>query len=348
MPVLTFDEILKQIDNKQFAPIYYLFGEETYFIDEITNRLTNSILPEAEREFNQSILYGADIQLSDVIMAARRFPMMAEKQVVVVKEAHEVKGINGLGDLNGKDNLLSLYVENPMDSTVLIINYRTRKLDKRLKFYKLLLKNAVIFESKKLYERDLNAWINKYVNSKGFSIVDNAVQLMGTYLGNDLEKLVNELNKLSVILPSKTTITATHIEENVGISKDYNVFELWDALATKNIAKANQIAFYFSKNTRDHNLIVTISVLFDNFIKLLTLHNLLDKHVDQKNASMQLHLNYFQMKTMQIALRNYPKVKIVKIVSVLRQYDAASKGVDVGNNDTGELTRELISTLLYI
>ncbi|PLX19884.1 MAG: DNA polymerase III subunit delta [Marinilabiliales bacterium] len=351
MPEKSFEDIISDIKQKNFSPVYYFYGDEGFFMDQLTEELSKNILPEEERSFNQTILYGGDVTLPDVVMAARRFPMMAEKQVIIVKEGQEISGIAGelkeSEKAENKENPLTVYLEKPLESTILVINYRKSKLDKRTRFYKTLLKNGTVLESKKLYDKKLNAWIEKYIKSKGFDIVDQAVHLMAAYLGNDLDKLVNELNKLSVILPAKSTITATHIEKNVGISKDYNAFELWKAIATKNITKAHEIAFYFSKNTKDHHIAITITVLFNNFVTLLKYHQYAEKGTPPNAISQKLRLNYFMQQDMQAAYRNYQKSRVVRIISLLRHYDARSKGALGENTDTGELTKELIATILY-
>lgn len=347
----TFEEIISDISNKKFHPVYFLYGEEGFFIDQVTEKIANEALPEAERSFNQNIMYGGDVELADIVMAARRFPMMAEKQLIIVKEGQEVSGI--AGEVNAsqkaekKENPLTVYLQNPVESTILVINYRKKKIDKRTRFYKALKNNATVLESKKLYDKKLNAWIETYIKSRGFGIVDQAVQLLSTYLGNDLEKLVNELNKLAVVLPAKSTITATHIEDNVGISKDYNPFELWNAIAIKNATKAHEIAFYFSKNTKDHHISVTITVLFNNFVNLLKFHQLNEKRVPRNTIQQKLALNYFQMKDLQNAARNYSKARAVRVIGLLRHFDARSKGVLGDNADVGELTKELVATILY-
>lgn len=347
----TFEEIIADIKQKNIQPVYFLYGEEGFFIDRITEEISNNALPEEERSFNQTVMYGGDVELADVVMAARRFPMMAEKQVIIVKEGQEISGI--AGEVNesqkaeNKDNPLTVYLQNPAETTILVINYRKKKLDKRTRFYKSLQSKGVIFESTKLYDKKLNGWIEKYIKSKGFDIVDQAVQLLATYLGNDLDKLVNELNKLAVLLPAKSTITATHIEKNVGISKDYNAFELWKAIATKNATKAHEIAFYFSKNTKDHHIAITITVLFNNFVSLLKYHQLAEKGTPHQTIAQKLRLNYFQQQDIKAAARNYAKARAVRIISLLRHYDARSKGVLGENTDIGELTKELVATILY-
>ncbi|MFO7863004.1 MAG: DNA polymerase III subunit delta [Salinivirgaceae bacterium] len=351
MASLDYEKILTSLEKKEYQPVYYLFGEEGFFIDQITNKIATEALPEEERSFNQTIMYGSDVEVADIVMAARRFPMMAEKQVIIVKEGQEVKGIAGeiteAQKNDKKENPLTLYINNPMPSTILVINYRKKKLDKRTKFYKTLTKNGIVLESKKLWERDLNVWIEKYINSKGYSIVDHAVQLLSTYLGNDLEKLVNELNKLAVILPPKSTITATHIQDNVGISKDYNAFELWSAIASKNRTKAHEIAFYFSKNIKDHHIAVTITVLFTSFTNLLRYHQFVEKRLPANTIGQNLNLNYYKQKEMAVAARNYSKARVVRIIGLLRHYDARSKGVMGDNSDIGELTKELVATILF-
>lgn len=351
MPLLNYEEILKQLDQRNYQPVYYLFGDEGFFIDQITNRLAKEVLSEDDRAFNQTIMYGSDVELADIVMAARRFPMMTEKQVIIVKEGQAVNGIMGetteAQRNDRKENPLTLYLQKPMNSTILVINCRNKKLDKRTKFYKTIAENGIMMESKKLYEKEMNIWIEKHITAKGFSIVDQAVQLLSTYLGNDLEKLVNELNKLAVILPAGATITATHIQDNVGISKDYNAFELWAAIATKNRTKAHEIAFYFSKNTKDHHIALTITVLFNNFVNLLRFHSYREQGVPAKSVGQKMGLNYYRLQEMQAAAQNYSKGHIVRIINMLRNYDARSKGVMGENADIGELTKELIATILF-
>lgn len=351
MPEQTFEEIIDDVNAKKFHAVYFLYGEEGYFLDRITEDIANKALPEEQRSFNQTVMYGADVELADVVMAARRFPMMAEKQVIIIKEGQEISGITGeiseAAKADKKENPLTVYLKNPVESTILVINYRKKKVDRRTKFYKTLKDNAIIFNAKKLYDKKLNAWIEKYIKSKGYDIVDQAVQLLATYLGNDLEKLVNELNKLAVILPQKSTITATHIEENVGISKDYNAFELWNAIAIKNVTKAHEIAFYFSKNIRDHHIAVTITVLFMNFTTLLKYFQYKEMRLPANEIQQKLGLNYFQMKDIQAAARNYSKARAVRIISLLRHFDARSKGVVGSAADVGDLTKELVAIILY-
>lgn len=351
MPVKTFEEIIEDIGAKKFQPVYFLYGEEGFFMDQVTEKIAKEALPESERSFNQNILYGGDVELADIVMAARRFPMMAEKQVIIVKEGQEVTGIAGevkeSQKAEKKENPLTLYLQNPVESTILVINYRKRKVDKRTRFYKALNSNAVILESKKLYDKKLNAWIERYIKSKGYTIVDQAVHLLATYLGNDLEKLVNELNKLAVILPEKAAITASHIEDNVGISKEYNVFELWSAIAAKNVTRAHEIAFFFSKNPKDHHIAMTITVLFNNFVNLLRYHQMLEKRVPPNAINQKMGLNYFQGKDLQVAAKNYPKARAVRVIGLLRHFDARSKGVMGENTNVGELTKELVATILY-
>ena len=255
---MTFEEICKELKNKVYRPVYFLMGEEPYFIDQISDYITSHVLDESEKTFNQTILYGKDTDIATVINAAKRFPMMSERQVVIVREA---QGLNKIDDL-------IYYVENSLKSTLLVINYKYKKLDKRKKLYKALEKNAVLFESKRLYEDKVPQWISKTLEARGKSIEPKAAAILTEFLGSDLGKINNELEKLIIVLKEEDkVITPLHIEQNIGISKDYNNFELNNALSQRNVLKASRVVQYFRNNQKNHPLTLTITSLSFFFSK---------------------------------------------------------------------------------
>lgn len=328
------DEIVKIVNDIKagnIKPIYFLMGEEPYYIDKLSNYIEDSILSEDEKGFNQTVLYGRDVTIEDIIGTAKRYPMMAERQVVIVKEAQ---------DLIKTIDKLESYVENPMPSTVLVICYKYKILDKRKKLVKLLDKNGLVFESKKLYENQIGLWITRVLQGKGYKIEPKANAMLVEFLGNDLSKINNELEKLQIILPKETIITAQHVEENIGISKDFNVFELQNALGSKNQYKAYQIANYFSNNPKDNPMVVTTSLVFSFFIKVLKYHGLQDKN--PKNVASTLGISPFFVKDYDSALRNYPMKKVSQIVSNLRDIDVKSKGVGANALPNSELLKEML------
>ncbi len=265
---MTFEEILKQLNEKNYRPVYFLMGEEPYFIDRITEHIASHVLTEEEKTFNQIVLYGKDTDIPTVINTARRFPMMSSHQVVIVREAQNLDKIEDLIH----------YVENPLGSTLLVINYKYKKLDKRKKLYKALGNNCILFESKRLYDDKIPPWINSYLRSRGKKIEPKAAVILTEYLGNDLGKIANELEKLIIVLKAEQDIiTPADIEKNIGISKDYNNFELNNALAQRNVLKANRIVQYFGANQKNYPLTLTIPTIFAFFSKVLRYHFLSDK-----------------------------------------------------------------------
>lgn len=312
------DEALKIVNNiiaGQIAPIYFLMGEEPYYIDKISDYLEENLLTEDEKSFNQTVFYGRDVTIEDIISTARRFPMMAERQVVIVKEAQDLKDIEGL----------SRYAENPMLSTVLVVCYKYKKLDARKKLHKALCKTSVSFDSKKIYENALIPWISREVIRRKYTIESKATEILAEFLGNDLSKINNELGKLEIVLPIGSVITPKVIEDNIGFSKDFNVFELRNAIAYKDQKKAYLIAKNFAENPKDHPVLVTASLVFQFFSVLLQYQALKDK--SSKNVLTNLRLNSYQLKDYEAANRNYPMKKVSSIVATLRDIDVKSKGV---------------------
>lgn len=332
---MTFDDILDKLHKKIYHPIYFLMGEEAYFIDEIADYITQNVLTDAEKGFNQHILYGKDTDADTIITYARRFPMMASHQVIVVREAQNIKKIEDL----------EAYVKNPLNSTILVFCYKYKTLDKRKTFPKLIAQKGVLFESKKIYDNQLPDWIKSYLAKRSYSIAPQAAAMLSEYLGADLSKVTNELGKLIISIPPQTQITADHIEKNIGISKDYNVFELQNALGERNILKSNQIINYFASNPGANPIQRTVSSLFQYFMKILTYHFLEDK--SQNTVASALGVNPYFVKTYVGASRQYPIKKVVEIIGVLREFDMKSKGFGNVSSDAGDLQKEMIYRILH-
>jgi DNA polymerase-3 subunit delta len=328
------DEVVKivnDIKGGHIKPIYFLMGEEPYYIDKLSDYIEQNVLTEDEKGFNQTVLYGRDVSIEDIISASKRYPMMAERQVIIVKEAQ---------DLTKTIDKLESYAENPMPSTVLVICYKYKTLDKRKKVTKLLDKHGLVYESKKLYENQVGDWIKRVLQGKNYTIEPKAAAMLVEFLGTDLGKINNELEKLQIILPKGTTISAKHIEENIGFSKDYNVFELRKAIGDRNHLKAYQIAQYFADNPKDNPMVVTTSLVFGFFVNLLQYHGLKDKN--PKNVAAVLKVNPYFLKDYDIALRNYPMKKVSAIVAKLRDIDVKSKGVGANNLPNHDLLKEML------
>jgi DNA polymerase-3 subunit delta len=328
------DEVLKivnDIKSGNIKPIYFLMGEEPYYIDKLSDYIEEKVLTEEEKGFNQTVLYGRDVSIEDIISTAKRYPMMAERQVVIVKEAQ---------DLIRTIDKLESYAENPMATTVLVFCYKYKTLDKRKKLTKLLAKSGVVFESKKLYENQVGDWIKRVLAGKKYAIEPKATAMLVEFLGTDLSKINNELEKLQIILPVGSTITPKHIEENIGFSKDFNVFELRKALGERNQLKAYTIAENFAQNPKDNPMVVTTSLVFGFFIQLLKYHGLKDKN--PKNVAAVLGVNPFFLKEYDVALKNYPMKKVSQIVGALRDIDVKSKGVGANSLSQSDLLREML------
>jgi DNA polymerase-3 subunit delta len=328
------DEVLKIVNDIKagnIKPIYFLMGEESYYIDKLSDYIEQNVLSEDEKGFNQTVLYGRDVTIEDIVSTAKRYPMMAERQVVIVKEAQ---------DLSRTIDKLESYVENPMPSTVLVFCYKYKTLDKRKKMTKILAKNGVVYESKKLYENQVGDWIKRILSGKSYSIEPKANAMLVEFLGTDLSKINNELEKLQIILPKGSTITPKHIEENIGFSKDFNIFELRKAIGDRNQLKAYTIADNFAQNPKDNPIVVTTSLVFSFFVQLLKYHGLKDKN--PKNVAAALGVNPFFLKDYDVALKNYPMRKVSQIVGSLRDVDVKSKGVGANALPQSDLLREML------
>ncbi|HQZ25878.1 MAG TPA: DNA polymerase III subunit delta [Flavobacterium sp.] len=328
------DEVLKIVNDIKagnIKPIYFLMGEESYYIDKLSDYIEDKVLTEDEKGFNQTVLYGRDVTIEDIVSTAKRYPMMAERQVVIVKEAQ---------DLSRTIDKIESYAENPMQSTVLVICYKYKTLDKRKKVTKLLAKNGIVYESKKLYENQVGDWIKRVLAGKKYSIEPKANAMLVEFLGTDLSKINNELEKLQIILPKGSTITPHHIEENIGFSKDFNVFELRKAIGDRNQLRAYTIADNFAQNPKDNPIVMTTSLVFSFFVQLLKYHGLKDKNPN--NVAKVLSVNPFFLKDYDIALKNYPMRKVSQIVGSLRDIDVKSKGVGANALPQSDLLKEML------
>ncbi len=333
----SIDNVLNDLKNKIFHPIYLLHGEESYFIDLLSDEIEKQVLNDLEKEFNQTIVYGKDTDVPTLISYARRFPMMANYQVLIVKELQDMD----------KLEKLQVYTDNPLSSTILVLCHKYAKLDKRKVFYKSIEKHGVIFESNRLYDNKIPEWITGYLEQSGYPIHPKAALLLTDFLGADLGKIVNEIRKLLINLVPGTLITEEIVEKNIGISKDFNVFELQKALIQKDVVKANRIILYFAANPRNNPLVNVIPILFAFFSKILTYHHLADKSKNSAAAALSIHP--FFVNDYQVASRSFPVAKVIRILSLLREYDMKSKGVDSNAlyASDGELMKELVFKILH-
>ncbi|HEX7367559.1 MAG TPA: DNA polymerase III subunit delta [Pelobium sp.] len=334
---MTAADIIKDIKVRKLKPIYLLHGEESYYIDLISDCLEENVLSDAEKSFNQTILYGKDAEVMSVLNAAKRYPMMSDYQLVMVKEAQDLK-------FDKAAEQLQAYCENPLKSTILVLCYKHDKFDKRKKIYKILEKTGLIFESASIYDNKVPAWIDEFIKSKGHHINPKASALLADYLGNDLSKVANELEKLMLNVPRAQEIGLKEVQDNIGISKEYNVFELQNALARKDVFKANQIINYFEANPKANPFVVIVGNLSGWFTKILKYHYITDK----SQAPKELGVNPYFMKDYELAARNYNLGKTFEVISLLREYDLKSKGVDsTGNTEPGDLLKELVFKIVH-
>jgi DNA polymerase-3 subunit delta len=340
---MTAAELLKDLKNRKYKPLYLLHGEEPYYIDLVSSFVEHKILPDAEKGFNQTVFYGKDTDIMAVLNASKRYPMMADYQVVLVKEAQDMKWGSDDADKKGMNPLLS-YLENPLSSTILVFCYKYGKFDKRKKTYKAIDKNGVIFESSPLYDSKVPGWIEEFIAEKGYKINQQATFMLAEYLGNDLSKIANELDKLMLNITLGQEITLKLIQDNIGISKEYNVFELQTALTKKDAFKANQIINYFEANPKANPIVLILGNLNNFFSKVLVYHYVKDK--TPQNLARELGVNPYFLKDYEQAARNYNYGKTMQIISYLREYDVKSKGVD-SNTSAGGLMQELIFKILH-
>ncbi|WP_319481221.1 DNA polymerase III subunit delta [uncultured Draconibacterium sp.] len=333
---MEYSDILRNLKKGIYHPIYLLQGEEAYFIDELSDYIEDNVLTDAEKGFNQTIFYGKDSDPVTIVEASLRFPMMASKQVIIVKEAQSLSKID----------TLTSYAEKPLASTILVLAYKYKNLDSRTKLAKAIKKNGVLFTSKKLYENKIPGWIDGFLRTHNYTITPQAALLLTSYLGTDLSKIANELNKLVIAVKDTTKITPEHIEKNIGLSKDFNILELQNALGEKNVLKANQIINYFGSNPTLNPIQKTVAGLYFYFSKLFTYHFLKDK--SERNVAAELRVHPFFVKDYVSAAKRYSPTKLYEIMGILREYDMKSKGFNVSTMvETGELQKEMIYKILH-
>jgi DNA polymerase III subunit delta len=329
-------QILQDLKNKVYHPVYFLSGEESYYIDVVADFIEHNVLDENEKEFNQQVLYGKDVNVETIISEAKRYPMMANHNVVIIKEAQH---------LNKEIDKLEAYLDNPTKTTILVFCYKYKTLDGRKGITKKLKKQAVFLETKKLYDNQVPEWITGYLKQKKYEITPQACALIAEFLGTDLSKIVNELNKLIINVPEGSTIDPSVVEDNIGISKDYNNFELNKALGTKNVFKANQIVHHFSKNERAHPIQATVAILYGFYANILKFHYLKDK--SRNNVASALRISPFFVSDYEVAAKNYNIKKAVKVIEYLRDYDLKSKGVNNTSTPGSELLKELVFKVMH-
>lgn len=332
---MKYEQIIGDLKNNIYHPVYLLSGEEAFFIDQISDFIEEHVLTDAEKEFNQTVLYGRDVNAPTIVSYAKRFPMMANYQVLIVKEAQEVKDLEKLTD----------YIKSPLDSTILVICHKYKKIDKRKSLYKTAGKKGVVFDSVRLYDNQIPEWIKTELKRRKLSITPKAAVMMADHIGNDLSRISNEIQKLIINIPEKSEINDADVEENIGISKDYNVFELQKALGQKNIVKANGIINYFAANQKDNPMVMVVAILYAYFVKVLLYQNLQDR--SQNNAASVLGVPGFFVRDYQAAARNYNNRKLQKIIRTLREYDLKSKGVGNVSFDGALLMKEMIFKILH-
>lgn len=333
---LTYTEIITSLQAKKFAPIYLLMGEEPYYIDLISDYIEKNILTEDEKMMNQVVRYGKDSDVGSIINEARRFPMMATHQVIIVKEAQMLDKIEQL----------EMYLQKPLETTILVINYKYKSADKRKKWVTLAEQCGVVFESNKLRDYQMPAMIEQMAREKGMQINEKAKAMLTDFVGTDLAQMAGVIDKLRIILPKDNNqITPEIIELNIGISKDFNAFELTNALIRRDVLTANRIVHYFSQNEKEHPIQATLAVLFNFFSNLMCFHFLPNQQDDYVAKELKIHS--FFVKDYKYAAKAYNKTQVFKIISLLREYDAKSKGIKNSSASGGELLKELVYKIMH-
>ncbi len=327
--------VLKDIKQKKFEKVYFLHGEESYYIDVITQSLLDNVLEEHERDFNQTIVYGKEQDVSSLVADLRSYPMMSDRRLLVLKEAQEMKDIDKLES----------YFENPTDTTIFVLNYKHKTFDSRKKLIKLAASNGLVYKSDKVRDYQMTDWIRSYVKSHGYEISSKATMLLVEFLGNDIGKVANELDKLSLLIQKGTTINEVHIEENIGISKDYNIFELTNSLGTYDVPKAFRIVKYFEHNPKAAPLVMVVPTLFKFFSQLMRIHFLQNKSKEAIASALKVHP--FVAGELLSSSKIYNPKKIAANMQILNEYDLKSKGVGAAGTNESELMKEMIYRLMH-
>jgi DNA polymerase-3 subunit delta len=341
---MTASEIIKDLKARKFKPVYLLHGEEPYYIDQVISYIEDHVLTDMEKGFNQTVLYGKDTDMATILNAAKRYPMMSEYQVIIVKEAQDLKWSKETEGSGKAAEFVQNYFEKPLSSTILVLGYKYANFDKRKKIFKAISKSGLVFQSDLIKEYKLADWIENLVKEKGYKIAPQAAALMAEYLGADLSKIENEVDKLMLNINPSITIDTDLVQKNIGISKEYNVFELQKAIAFRNAFKCNQIINYFADNPKSNPTVLVLANLNAYFSKILKYHYLPNKN----DAARELGVNPYFMKDYETAARNFNLNKTFEIISLLREYDLKSKGVDsTGNTTDGELLKELLFKMIH-
>jgi DNA polymerase III subunit delta len=334
---LEYKSILQSIKERKFSPVYFLHGDEPYYIDKIANAMENGVLSESEKSFNQSILYGHEVDFKAVMDSARRFPMMSDYQLVMIKEAQKMTDIIKLEE----------YVKNPLASTILVICYKFKKLDQRTSFAKAIGAKGVVFESKVIYDNQVGGWIQQYVTDHGFKIESQAAEMAAEFIGNDLSTISNEFKKMFLNIDKSKPINPETVLKYIGIHKEYNVFELQKALGARQIPQTLRIVQYFRSNPKDFSVIMVISMFYNYFTKAFKLHFLTKATDAVRMQELGMRSEFFMKEYKQVAL-NYNRTQMEQIFELLRIYDLKSKGVDADNISDGELLAELVLKIIYL
>ena len=336
---VSFDSIMGDLEARRFVPVYYLMGDESYYIDKISDYIAEHVLQPEERDFNQTILFGSDVTASQVADYARRYPMMSEYQVVIVKEAQNIKNTEAL----------EKYFKQPLASTILVMCHKNGTVDGRKREYVKAIQSAgVLFESKKLRDRDLPVFIEHYLKSRDVTIDVKSTQIIADSIGADLSRLTSELDKVILSLPKESRrVTPQVVEDQIGVSKEFNSFELRDAIVNRNVFKANQIIKYFDDNPKAGSIYSFLPMLF-NFFQNLMIAYYAPKKQSQEGVAEWLELrSAWAAKDYMIGMRNYTGMKVMQIIGKIREIDAKSKGLDNPNTPPGELMKELIFYILH-
>lgn len=328
-------QIIRSIENGEFSPVYFLHGEEPYFIDAIQEAIVKHAMDDSERDFNQTIVYGKESSAAALISDAKQYPMMGQRRLVVIKEAQELKDIDDL----------EVYFNQTVGTTVFVICYKHKKYDSRKKAFKAAQKAGTMYLSEKVKDYKLVDWISGFAKDTGYSITPKAAMLLAEFLGNDLNRIVNELEKLSILIEKGTTVNDIHIEENIGISKDYNIFELQNAFGERDYLKVTKIINYFAHNPKAGSIIPVISTLFKFHIQLMTIHFTKDK--SRESLAGALKINPYILPNYTSAAKIYPPKKLSANINVLEEYDLKSKGINNSSTPEGELMKEMFYRLMH-
>lgn len=333
---VSFDQVMSDLRRKDYKPIYFLMGEEAYYIDLISDFIQNNVLDESQREFDMTVVYGKDTDMTTIVNAAKRYPMMSPYQVVIVKEAQLIKDWDAL----------QYYIGKPLASTILVFGFKYGTPDKRKKWMQDIGKTGVVFESDKLRDYEMGAWISRYAKNKNVTVDEKAIVMLTEFLGTDLSKVANELDKLLLTKPADSNrITPEHVEKNIGISKDFNVFELQAALINKDVLKANRIVRYFADNRKANPMVMVLAQLFNFFSNVMMYHYLPDK--SQGAVASELKINPYFVKDFERASKAFGAWKTMNIITWIRETDARGKGIESNGVDEGDLLKELVFKILH-